>query len=153
MKQLFWICLTAMSTAGCGVITSEPPDDSEQLGVVEQDVLGISIKCRMPGDEAWHFPGCRTHLPNATNAFSLLVWHTDAVNPLRYFWHVPGLEIMSGCKENQGYCNLAAGNACTDRHFLISLDAVDTVTGQLVSASATVHFPAVCFTFGKAVFC
>jgi hypothetical protein len=36
---------------------------------------------------------------------------------------------------------------------LVTTWIVDAVTGQLVSASIVLHFPAVCFTFGKAVFC
>jgi hypothetical protein len=150
MKQLVWISLVMIWIAGCAVTGDEPP--SEQLGVVEQE-LGVSLECRMLDDTTWHPPGCRVHRASATNPASLLVRHTDFVNPVRYFWHVPGVQIVSGCNENQGYCNLQFGNACTDRNFQISVDAVDTVTGQLVSAGIVLHFPAVCFTFGTAVFC
>jgi hypothetical protein len=151
MKRLVWISLVMIWITGCAVPGDALP--SEQLGTAEQDVLSLALWCQMPGDRTWHAPGCRVHVANATNGTSLLAKHTGFVNPLRYFWHIPGVQIVSGCGENDGFCNLQFGNACTDRNFAISVDSVDTVTGELVRASIVLHFPAVCFTFGQAVFC
>jgi hypothetical protein len=150
MKLLVCVSLVMIWIAGCAVSGDEP---SEQLSVAEQQ-LAVVLECMPQGETTFAAGACVLTRPSATMGAVFQVAHSEnPAHPLRYFWQVPGLQIMSGCKDTQSWCSLHAGNSCSDRQLNVGVQVVDTVTGQSYIDSMVLFIPAVCFTFGRAVFC
>ena len=150
MKQLVWISLVIISIAGCAITGDEPA--AEQLGVTEQQV-SITLWC-FPAGESPAAGACVINTPRAATSVGFIAFKgADLGHPLRYFWEVPGLQIEAGCTQTSSFCDLQAGNSCSDRELTVGVRVVDTVTGEQSTDMIVLYLPAVCFTFGRAVFC
>jgi hypothetical protein len=150
MKLLVWVSLLTIWIAGCAVTGDEPAP--EQLGVTEQQV-SITLWC-FPAGESASSGACVINTPRAVTSIGFTAFKTaDSGHPLRYFWEMPGLEISSGCTQTSNFCDVEAGNSCSDRELTVGVRVVDTVTGEQSTDMIVLYLPAVCFTFGRAVFC